>query len=170
MKKSLLLIAAVCAAGASQATTWDLTAVMDNVQAGVTGHIGVGVFQGSYDDVTNQFSVITMQAFFLTGDVAASHVHLGSIGNTGSVIINFADLGSWSSGTNPVFTPNGSTATVNESDEAALLSQGTYINVHTAAFPGGEIRGQIQSQAVPEPATFVALGLAAAAFLRRKRA
>ena len=51
---------------------------------------------------------------------------------------------------------------------AALGNNMSYVNIHTSANPGGEIRGQIQ--AVPDTTATIALlgiGLVAAAIFRR---
>ena len=58
------------------------------------------------------------------------------------------------------------------SAEAALLagldSERAYLNIHTAQFPGGEIRGFL-SRDVPEPAVPALLGMAAVAALASRR-
>lgn len=47
-----------------------------------------------------------------------------------------------------------------------LLSAGLYLNVHTPAFPGGEIRGQITR--APEPGSFLLLGVGLLLLSRRR--
>jgi hypothetical protein len=74
----------------------------------------------------------------LTGGAAAAHIHLGKTGVAGNVIV-------------PLCTPCGSAATGSKSGTstipASLLKtiqkHGTYVNVHTAKNPNGEIRGQL---------------------------
>jgi hypothetical protein len=64
---------------------------------------------------------------------------------------------------NPSFiTAHGGTVSSAEADLlAGMLAGQTYLNIHSTAFPGGEIRGFLQVVPVPEPATvsLVALGL-----------
>jgi len=62
-------------------------------------------------------------------------------------------------------TANGGTLTTARAAFISGLENGrTYLNVHTMAFPGGEIRGQV----VPEPATMILLGTGLAAVAGRK--
>jgi len=74
----------------------------------------------------------------LSGDPTAMHLHMAPRGKPGSVII-------------PLAIPAGGEAVgcvdVPAGADAALLSQGMYLNIHTGNFPAGEIRGQV----VPGP-------------------
>jgi len=73
----------------------------------------------------------------LSGAATAAHVHLGAIGHSGPVLIALCAAGCRS----PV---TGATI-VAASVAKTLESGGTYVNVHTAKNPGGEIRGQLRS-------------------------
>ena len=52
----------------------------------------------------------------------------------------------------------------------AFEDNGMFLDIHTDAFPGGEIRGQLLLNSVPEPDTFalLAFGLAGVGFTRRR--
>jgi CHRD domain/IPTL-CTERM motif len=73
--------------------------------------------------------------------ITAAHIHRGSTGTNGPVIVDFA----------PTF--NGSVAlgivpsTPQTVIDIAANPQGHYVNVHTTAFPGGAVRGQVAAAA-----------------------
>ena len=89
-----------------------------------------------------------------------SHIHLGAPGVNGGIIFNLG------AGTSPNWTNTAtgmSLSLMGQTFPAAnvgdLLAHNTYLNLHTAAFPGGEIRGQIGGAApVPLPAAAWLLG------------
>jgi hypothetical protein len=73
----------------------------------------------------------------LSGAAGAAHIHLGAVGKAGNVIV-------------PLCTPCGAvtgsksgTATISASLLKTIQKHGTYVNVHTAKNPNGEIRGQL---------------------------
>lgn len=80
----------------------------------------------------------------------ASHIHRGAAGTAGPVIINFATgptgfQGSRVHGSGAISTLQSSSLTA--ADLTALANPSTangfYVNYHSTAFPGGEIRGQL---------------------------
>ncbi len=69
-----------------------------------------------------------------TGPVGAAHIHLGAMGKAGGVAV--ALCGPCTSGMT-------GTAVVSAALLAKMQKHGTYVNVHTAKNPDGEIRGQV---------------------------
>lgn len=91
------------------------------------------------DTALNQ---LTYRVFYenLTGAATLSHFH-GNVlhGTNGAVKVGLT------------VTPSPMTGTVaySQADEGALLAGRWYVNLHTAANPGGEIRGQMVPRVVP---------------------
>jgi len=76
----------------------------------------------------------------LTGKATASHIHVGARGRAGAVRVSLCGpCGSGARGSGKV---DAKTIT-------ALLAGSTYVNVHTARNPAGEIRGQVAKSAKP---------------------
>ena len=89
----------------------------------------------NFDPATKKFSArVTVTGMTAT----AAHIHTGTIGNNGAVLFGLTQTapasGVWES------TPD---AVLTDAQLATLKAGGLYFNVHSAAFPGGEIRGQI---------------------------
>lgn len=97
-----------------------------------------------------------------------AHIHRAFAGSNGPVIINFAQN---STNANRWEPAAGSMLTADQIND--LLAGRLYVNVHSAAFPPGEIRGQLQPEnidivlttmnggAVSPPVTTTATGVAA---------
>ena len=139
------------------------------------GEVGAGI---TYDDVLNLLIINvgwgSGNGFSnLTGIVTAGHIHASASAlftTNGPVIIGLdgATLGFNSSPTNGGWT--NVKATLTDAQEMQLFAGQLYLNVHTAANPGGEIRGNLLL--VPEPASYglalLALGGLAASRRRAK--
>ena len=117
-------------------TMYDISATLSGAQEvpAVTSN-GTGTVTGTYDATTNLLTYhITWSG--LSGAATGAHFHgAAAAGTNASVIVPFVIEASGTSA-------NG-TATLTEAQEADFLNKLWYANVHTAAHPGGEIRGQV---------------------------
>jgi len=126
-------------------------------------------FLAALDEIT-----YTVTFSGLTAPATASHIHIGAATANGPVVLPFtnqapphATAGTFSGTlTNADIIGQAATGLTDISQIAALIEAGNaYVNIHTATFPGGEIRGQLaveKAAAAPEPAslTLLSLGLA----------
>lgn len=105
------------------------------VPAVSTNAYGVATFglSKTFDQIT--FDIV---ADGLSGPITGAHLHNGALGAAGGVAV---DLSSSISGNRITGTISG--AAVTNTLITNILTGDIYINVHTAANPGGEIRGQV---------------------------
>ncbi|MEO5681020.1 MAG: CHRD domain-containing protein [Chitinophagaceae bacterium] len=78
----------------------------------------------------------------LAASASASHIHRGATGSNGPVIV----------GLSPTLSTAGSitgNSFVSTSFADSMIRGLTYVNVHNASFPGGEIRAQFGNQVLP---------------------
>jgi hypothetical protein len=91
-----------------------------------------GVATLTYDTIAKKFDiVVTYNGITPT----ASHIHKGAPGVSGGVVFGFTNpLTSPITYTSPVLTPE---------QQNDLYTGQYYVNIHSSAFPNGEIRGQL---------------------------
>lgn len=143
--------------------------------SGTGGEIGTGIL---YDNVSK---ILTLNVGWgsgkgftdLTGAVTAAHIHdagTASFTVNGGVIVSLDGVtpGFSSSATNGGWT--NTTATLTAGQETSLLSGFLYLNAHTAANTGGEIRGNLVQ--VPEPSVCILamMGAGVGCMIRRRKA
>jgi hypothetical protein len=98
---------------------------------------------------TNNGSTVsyTFSASGLSGNPTAAHIHFGAVGVKGPVVVPLSVAAGPTAGTatgTGTFDSTGVTGGPTMTDVLdRMRNGGAYINVHTAANPGGEIRGQI---------------------------
>ncbi len=94
---------------------------------------GTGSVTATFDTASKQLSWKGTVSG-LSGPATAAHFHSGEVGKNGGVAIPIAgaDKGSFEG-----------TATLTDAQAEELMAGKWYVNVHTAANKGGEVRGQI---------------------------
>lgn len=176
---------AIVAAGPAEAASITFKA---NLAPEAPGASGSGVVTVVYDDVARTLDIDTTFSG-LFGTTTVAHIHCcTAIAGTGTVGVAVTpgtlpgfpvgvSAGSYATSIDLTLASNFTAGFLNNfgggttaGAEAALLAgmyAGTaYFNVHSTAFPGGEIRGFL---AVPEPGSLLLLGTAFAALAARRR-
>lgn len=103
-----------------------------------------GTFRGTYNKTTR---VMTYNITFQGITPTAMHFHRGAVGSPGPIVIPINPGSDPYSGTNPFRSPlSGSTPALTADQETELLSGGWFLNIHSSAFPDGEIRAQVLPQ------------------------
>jgi hypothetical protein len=123
------------APNASTQVSAKLTAKAEIPAQAVANSKGTGSFTGT---LTGRKLSWKLTFGSLTGPALAAHIHLGKTGKAGNVIVPLCAGAKCKSGLH-------GTSTLTAATVAALKKGGTYVNVHTAKNPNGEIRGQISS-------------------------
>lgn len=168
--KQRALIAILCAIASSvaHAGLWNLSATLTGANENPpNASLATGSFSATLDDITGVLNG-SMTYSGLSSGATASHIHGPALVNQNAPVMVPIPL-------NPAGTTSGTTSftlLLNSSQVQTVLDGLSYVNIHDAEFPGGEIRGQIlATSSVPGPmaaAPFVA-GLLLAARKRRRR-
>jgi hypothetical protein len=140
---------------------------------------GTVVFNSASDTlaVSLSFSGLTSPTVVPPGVPGAAHIHFGPPGVEGPILFPFltfptgvtsGTFGTTLTAANLLPDPAAGIDTFAQA-VAAIQTGGTYFNIHTVAFPGGEIRGQLST--VPESSTLlmVLLGLGVSELYLRRR-
>ena len=138
--------AALAAAGTGGAAGTRTTAETLQIQAKLTTRAevpapksakgGKGSFTGLVTAMSKSTGKITWRLSFsgLSGPATAAHIHLGKAGTAGAVLIPLCG---------PCKNGQSGNAMLSAKAITAIKTGKAYVNVHTAANPGGEIRGQL---------------------------
>jgi CHRD domain len=132
---AIACVALASAAGAASTAGSPVSAKL-NVKAEVPapkGGKGTGSFSGTLNG-----SKLTWKLTWgtLSGPANAAHIHLGKAGKAGDVVVPLCAGATCKSGIH-------GTVTLKPAVLKALKAGGTYVNIHTAKNPAGEIRGQV---------------------------
>jgi hypothetical protein len=144
---SALVAAALLAVPAIAASPTKLSATL-NAKSEVPKTTSKATGKATFTVAANGKSIAyTLSAKGLTGPPQAAHIHLGAPGKAGPVMIAIATK-QFSLPKSGKLTAKQFTKVPGASSFAAAVKAvragKTYVNIHTAKNPGGEIRGQIR--------------------------
>jgi hypothetical protein len=131
---ALACAAVLAAASPAMAATVNLKADLKATnEVPPTDSKGSGSVTATFDTASKQLSWKGTVSG-LTGPATAAHFHAGEAGKNGGVVVPIAgaDKGSFEG-----------SASLTDAQAAELMDGKWYVNVHTAANKGGEVRGQV---------------------------
>lgn len=141
---ALSLLAAACSDDALPGELFQATlSGLNEVPPRSTAALGAAALRPEGSSVSYRVEVTSLSG------VTGAHIHTGAVGANGPVRVNLLPQGA-PAGTVQGILASGSFGAADlvgisfEELLAAMRSGGAYVNVHTAAFPDGEIRGQVQ--------------------------
>jgi len=152
-----LVAAAVVTFAAAPASAQVFTLTANLTGEGEATQTANGINTGAFGDATITIDMgartvaYNVRVFNLPSGATASHIHVGAVKTAGPIVVNFAP---------PVSASNdfGFSGVVRDADFLlrpevgirsaddmfqAILGGNSYVNVHSSANPGGEIRGQL---------------------------
>ncbi len=123
----------------------------------------LGFLAGVYDSDDQSFSFQWLITDNLVGNPAApgAHIHNAPAGSNGPIVFGFA-TDTWDLSGSAVWE------NMSQGDIDELFAGNMYVNFHTDAFPGGEVRGQI-TQVLPAPGVLGLAGMGLMVGARRRR-
>ncbi len=153
-------IAVVVAAGLvgvatapASAQTYTLTAQLSGGNETPAPGLNTGAFGSATVTVDMSARTVTyrVDVFNLPSGIVASHIHVGALGTPGPIVVNFAPpvpasndfaFSGTVKDTEFLLRPDQGIRSPDDMFQA-ILGGNTYVNVHSQANPGGEIRGQL---------------------------
>lgn len=161
--RNAFVFGSLAIAAHSSATIWNITSILNGLQENPPNSSpATGLASGTLDD-SNGMLHFNVTASGFTAPITAAHIHTAPAGVNGPV-------------TFPLTGATGGTTynsadmfTLTSAQMTTLIGGGMYVNIHSQALPGGEIRGQLSATAVPEPATLVVLSAGVALLIRKRR-
>jgi len=144
---------ALMACGGSSNNTTKFTATLNG--ASETPPVASGGTGTATFTVSGTMVNYSITASGLSGNATASHIHVGPTTAAGPVVLPFNNINNAGGGSVTISGTFTSTDVVpqtnppiNNLDDllAQMRAGNTYTNIHTAAHPGGEIRGQNSQQ------------------------
>jgi CHRD domain len=97
-----------------------------------------GLFTGTATELSNDRARLRWRMTFskLSGRATAAHIHAGRVGKAGGVLVALCG---------PCRNGQRGTASMTHAQLRMIRAGRTYVNIHTAKNPAGEIRGQLKS-------------------------